>query len=256
MPSIDIKVRNIRKSFRDTNRNLLVLNDISFDVEKGEFLCILGPSGCGKTTLLKLLSGILAPDSGEIEINEERRMLGKAYLSQSANILPWRTVLENVVLGLELQGKLNQNSVNSLKLDLEEWGLGGFENTRSSALSGGMKQRVNLIRALAIGPKLLFCDEPFSAIDFVNRLKFNTLFKRRCVLSGTTTIFVTHNIEEAIFLGDRIAILSDRPARIVDIKNVFLSIGREDAVKCRKSPEFEKLFTDIWEDLRPRGYKL
>ncbi len=188
-------------------------------------------------------------------MDEDRVRAGIAYVPQSASLLPWRTARQNACIGLELHsevkkgrtlGEAHLERVNSM---FEEWKLTGFEDNYPSQLSGGMIQRVALIRALISRPSLLLCDEPFSAIDFVTRLRLSTEFKSRCKLGAITTILVTHNIEEAIFLGDNVVVMSGRPGRIVHTYQPVFSRGGNNAVECRTSPEFERFFQLIWRDL-------
>ncbi|MGK7896651.1 MAG: ABC transporter ATP-binding protein, partial [Xenococcus sp. (in: cyanobacteria)] len=164
-------------------------------------------------------------------------------------LLPWRTLLQNASLGLEIKSSINKVRNETIKHLLEQYGLAGFEQHLPNELSGGMRRRVDLVRALASEPQILFCDEPFSAIDFVTRLELNTLFKLKCKEIGVTTVVVTHNIEEAIFLGDRVAVMSNRPSRIISTHETILSVAPDDAVKSRKSPEFDELFGKIWKNL-------
>ena len=210
--TIDIKVKNLSVKFQKNSKSFFALDGVDFEVKRGEFFCIVGPSGCGKSTLLRLIAGL--------------------------------------ALGLEIKGKLNKDRQDTLKFDISKFGLGDFEKHLSTEISGGMKQKVELIRALASGPQLLFCDEPFASIDFVNRFELNTEFKHRCTIARTTTVFVTHNIEEAIFLGNKIAVMSQRPGQIMKIYEPKLSKNAHDAIKCRESPEFEDLFQKIWENLK------
>lgn len=252
---VDISVSDVAKDFSSRNGTpLTVIQDITLEVRHGELVVIVGPSGCGKTTLLRVIQGLLQPSRGDIWINPDRRREGAAYVQQSAVLLPWRTLFQNVALGLEVRERIDSPRQRFLHEEIVSFGLEGFEDSLAAELSGGMRQRAALIRALASRPKLLFCDEPFSAIDFVTRLRLNTRFKFMCRVQGITTIFVTHNIEEAIFLGDRVLVMSGRPGRVVAEYEPDLSIGSEDAVECRKSPEFSDLFSRIWEDLR-RGHE-
>jgi ABC-type nitrate/sulfonate/bicarbonate transport system ATPase subunit len=247
-----VSAHNVGLRFMSEEGALQVLEKVSLQVEHGQLACIVGPSGCGKTSLLKLLVGLLKPSEGTIYVDPALLKGGAAYVQQSAPLLPWRTMLQNAALGLEVRSELTQARRQFLEALISEFGLKGFESSATSALSGGMKQRVAVIQALASKPRLLFCDEPFSAIDFVTRLELNTRFKFMCSVEAITTIFVTHNIEEAIFLGDVIFVMSGRPGRIVETYYPALSIGGEDAVRCRESPEFATLFMKIWSDLKER----
>lgn len=246
----DIIVEDLGKVFGTGDDTLKAIESVSFVVPRGRFLSIVGPSGCGKTTLLRILAGLMEPTTGTVKLAPERVNAGVAYIAQSALLLPWRTLLQNAALGLELKGPLSKARVERISSQVNRYGLGGFEKSLPAELSGGMAQRVAVVRALESRPHLLFCDEPFSAIDFVTRLSLNTRFKYMCGVQNITTVFVTHNIEEAIFLGDEVAVMSGRPARIVATYRPKLSVGSEDAVECRKSPEFTELFIQIWRDLK------
>ena len=218
-------------------------------------------SGCGKSTLLRILAGVEDAHYEKLYINPERAR-NSASIEQSPALFPWRTAFQNAHIGTEIQkirlqrmfpdqepndGALNKKVCDDFRL----FRLAGFEDSYPAELSGGMQQRVAIIRALQSEPDILFCDEPFSAIDFVTRLYLNTHFKLRSRTLGCTTIFVTHNIEEAIFLADRILVLNGSPCRIVDEIFPQLSHSQEDAVKCRLTPEFPKYFDKIWAKLEP-----
>jgi NitT/TauT family transport system ATP-binding protein len=226
------------------------LRNVSLRVREKELLSVVGPSGCGKSTLLKLLSGLLEPSAGTITKTALADSTS-AYIAQASSLLPWRTLLQNACLGLELRGRLNETTVEQVMRAIAEYGLRGFEDYMAEALSGGMQQRVAILRALVSEPRLLFCDEPFSAIDFVTRLRLNGVFKRMCQVYGITTVFVTHNIEEAIFLGDRIVVLSAHPGRVVAEYTPDLPAAvAHDAVRCRETSQFTTLFNQIWNDLQ------
>lgn len=247
---IDIIAQNVGKVFRNGDTSVNAIDSVSLSVQRGRFLSIVGPSGCGKTTLLRILAKLLEPTTGSVELALDRVKSGVAYIPQAAMLLPWRTLLQNAALGSELKGSLNKARIDRIEEQIEHYGLGGFERSLPAELSGGMAQRVAVVRALESRPHILFCDEPFSAVDFVTRLSLNTKFKYLCSIQGITVVFVTHNIEEAIFLGDEVAVLSGRPSRIVQTYEPHLSIANEDAVECRKSPEFAELFIQIWKDLK------
>jgi NitT/TauT family transport system ATP-binding protein len=247
---VDVRAINLTKVFERDGKPLTVIDNVSFEVKRGELVAIVGPSGCGKTTLLRILAGLVKPTSGEVVLDPEREQSGVALIPQSAVLLPWRTLLQNATLGMEIAGRCSAAALERVHSRIEAFGLMGFENSLPEELSGGMAQRVAVIRALESQPRILFCDEPFSAIDFVGRLDLNTRFKYMCVVQGITTVFVTHNIEEAIFLGDKIIVMSSRPAHIVSNYRPQLSVGSDDAVECRRSPEFADLFQRIWRDLK------
>lgn len=227
---------------------LPVLDGLSLSFSKGRLYAILGPSGCGKSTLLRVLAGADKYKGDAVERNHSL-LERTAFIEQDTALLPWRTAFQNACLGAELRGELNDTTVQKIRDDFDLFSLRGFEDHYPDQLSGGMQQRVAIIRALQSRPDVLFCDEPFSAIDFVSRLKLSTEFKKRCRLRSRTTIFVTHNIEEAIFLADEVIILSRRPCRYLKTVLPKLSLYPDDAVKCRQSPEFGQHFDEIWQAL-------
>lgn len=229
------------------------LSDISFAVTGGEFLSVVGPSGCGKSTLLSLLSGLLKPESGSIQIDgvpiqESRANIG--YMLQKDHLFEWRTILENVALGLEIQKKRDDGSREMLKEMLNTYGLAGFETARPSELSGGMRQRAALIRTLALKPDLLLLDEPFSALDYQTRLSvcndISTIIRK----TGKTAILITHDLAEAISVADRILVLSARPARVVAELPVRFSAEYYSALERRNAPEFSTYFNRVWKILQ------
>lgn len=248
--NVDISVKHVGMIFQKNGEEVVALNDVNFEIEPGKLFCLVGPSGCGKSTLLKIMLNLLIPTKGEVWLNPIRKNAGIAYIQQSSLLLPWRTLMQNASLGAEIRDSLNDITIDRIKNEIKVYGLEGFEDKLPNELSGGMKQRVDIIRSLESRPKLLLCDEPFSSIDFVTRLEMNTRFKKMCRIHGITTVFVTHNIEEAIFLGDIVGVMCSRPGKIVSIYKPKLSKSSEDAVKCRESPEFSELFMKIWEDLK------
>jgi len=250
-PEVTISLRDVHKTFEKRGGGLShTLSGVSFDVLRGDLFCIVGPSGCGKSSLLRLILGILNPDQGEIYVDPKRRADGIAYVQQEAQLLPWRTLLQNASLGAETRGDFDDDDVFRIRSSIEEYGLGKLESEYPRTLSGGEKQRVEIIRALDSNPCILLCDEPFSAIDFVSRLRISTLFKKMCKIRKITTLFVTHNIEEAIFLGDQIAVMSKKPSKILSTLRPEKDSSFDDAVKCRGTREFQSLFERIWEDLK------
>jgi NitT/TauT family transport system ATP-binding protein len=189
-----------------------------------------------------------------VHVDADRKNSGISYVPQDASLLPWRTARQNACVGMELKKEAGGGSLSAVNLEFldslfDDWRLKGFEDKYPSELSGGMAQRVALIRALVSRPSILLCDEPFSAIDFVTRLRLNTEFKSLCKVRQITTVFVTHNIEEAIFLGTKVVVMSGRPGRVVSSYQPRFSKGGNNAVECRQSPEFEQLFQSVWQDL-------
>jgi NitT/TauT family transport system ATP-binding protein len=252
----DIEVVNLGASYISNGRSLEVFKDLQFSLDRGKLVAIIGPSGCGKSTLLRILANLLQSLSdklllsGKVERHPEREKKC-AIIEQSPALFPWRTAFQNVCMGAELRAGLNVWKCGRIRDSFKEYQLHGFEDSFPTELSGGMQQRVAILRALNSEPDLLYCDEPFSAIDFVTRLYLNKLFKGMCRELKCTTIFITHNIEEAIFLADRIIVLSNRPCRIIDDFVPYLSRHSTDPVKCRESPEFSQYFSRIWRMLEP-----
>jgi NitT/TauT family transport system ATP-binding protein len=250
MTMLDVVCRDISHRYQSRGSDVVALDGINIAVERESIFVILGPSGCGKSTLLRIILGLEQPTRGSVEIPADR-MDRVAYVPQSAALLPWRTAIQNAALGLEISegDKEAGKKLQYLKDEFIHYKLKGFEHYPWESLSGGMRQRVALICALASRPEILLCDEPFSAIDFVGRLEMLTHFKRSC-LKGVTTIFVTHNIEEAIFLGGKIAVMSRRPGRIKRVYDNELGISAHDSIQCRKDPKFQETFDAIWKDLQ------
>ncbi|PLR92556.1 ABC transporter ATP-binding protein [Bacillus sp. T33-2] len=205
-----LALKNVSMNF-GTNK---ILHDINLEVSEGEFTAILGPSGSGKSTLFSLVGGILSPDEGEIHL-DGRNINGKqgfiSYMPQTSALFPWRTVLQNVLLGQELQGKADKHAAKQM---LVTAGLGEYEKAYPHQLSGGMKQRTAFIRALLSPQTVMLLDEPFSALDEFTRLDMQKWLLSIWETHRKTILFITHNIEEALFLADRIVVLSDKPASI------------------------------------------
>jgi len=226
--------------------SLLALDRINLSVHAGEFMVLVGPSGCGKTTLLRVLQGLTRPTEGRVTLNG-KPVTGpgqdRGFVFQQDALLPWRTVLANVGFGLELAGK--QADGETVHRMIELVGLKGFEHHYPHQLSGGMRQRVNLARALAIEPAILLMDEPFAALDALTRQTMQRELLRICAAAGTTVVFITHQIDEAVYLGDRVGVMSPRPGRLVRILDIDLPRPRPDDVK--RSQRFNELTSEIEE---------
>lgn len=228
------------------------LQDINLSFKRGELTSLLGPSGCGKTTLLKIIAGLLQPTSGEVQVNG-RPVTGpgpeRAFVFQDFALMPWATVLRNAAFGLELQGVGRGEREDRARHYVEEVGLAGFEEKYPHELSGGMRQRVGLARALAVDADVLLMDEPFSAVDEQTRRKFQEDLIRLREVEKKTFILVTHSIEEAVYLSDSIVMLSPRPGRLNRI--VTPAIDRSgDPDLIRRNPEYLDLIDEIWAGLR------
>jgi NitT/TauT family transport system ATP-binding protein len=201
---VALRLQNVRRAFED----LVVIHDLSIDIASGEFLAVLGPSGCGKSTLLRLIAGLAAPDGGTIGISPEDARSRTAFVFQDAHLLPWRTVLENAVLPLELMGVERSERVIRARATLAEVGLAEAASRYPAQLSGGMRMRVSLARALVTQPRLLLLDEPFAALDEITRFRLDIRLRELWIERGMTVIFVTHSITEAAFLADRAIVLT------------------------------------------------
>ncbi len=215
-----IAIEGISQIFATKSGTVRALQDVSFDVEANEFVTLVGRSGCGKSTLLRVISGLLAPTAGTVKIDGEpvrRPRRDVSFMFQKPALLPWRSVLENVMLPAEFL-KLDKQSTRKRALDLLDLaGLRGFESGFPHQLSGGMQQRVSLCRALVQRPKVLLMDEPFSALDALTREELSNELQRIVAEESTTIVFVTHSIDEAVLLSDRVVVFSPRPGRIQEI---------------------------------------
>ena len=214
---------------------------------------MVGPSGCGKSTLLSLLCGLIKPEDGSILIDgaaAPEGHTGIGYMLQKDHLFEWRTIYDNVALGMEIQKKLNKSTHSQLKEMLQSYGLGGFEKARPSELSGGMRQRAALIRTLALKPDLLLLDEPFSALDYQTRLSVCDDISSIIRSTGKTAILITHDLSEAISVADRILILSSRPGRIKAILPIDFPPEYDSPLKRRNAGEFSAYFNQVWKLLQ------
>jgi NitT/TauT family transport system ATP-binding protein len=247
-----IQGRNVNLTFRPPNRGpVRALQNFDIDIAEGEFLSIVGPSGCGKSTFLNVLLGLIRPDSGDIQM-QGRPIAGpgtdRAMVFQEFGLLPWRTVQANVELGLELKGMASGVRRTVSEPLIEMIGLAGFEGHFPHELSGGMKQRVGLARALATDPNVLLMDEPFAALDAQTRDLMQAELLRIWAKARKTVLFVTHQIDEAIYLSDRVMVMTKRPGRAKKIFNIELPRPRD--YEMRVTPEFNELKLQIWNELK------
>lgn len=248
-----LEVSGLSYSYHSMDGETQALSNISFTVDTGEFIAIVGPSGCGKSTLLSIFSGLLKPDEGEILIDgfplpDSKVNIG--YMLQKDHLFEWRSILSNAALGLEIQHKMDERHKNDLRELMNSYGLGNFENSRPSELSGGMRQRAALIRTLALEPDILLLDEPFSALDYQTRLSvcddISTIIRGR----HKTAILITHDLSEAVSVADRIIILSKRPGRIKGILPIPFSAPGLSPLERRNDPEFSGYFNEVWKILQ------
>ena len=240
-----IQISNISKSFYTDTGELLVIDNLSLTLRKGEILALLGPSGSGKSTILNILSKLLEPTSGEVKINGR---IG--YMFQHDHLLEWRTIMDNVTIGLEIQKTLNEITKEKVEHLLKTYGLWEFRNRFPKELSGGMRQRAALIRTLATDPDILLLDEPFSALDYQTRLMVSDDIYQILKKEKKEAILVTHDIAEAISMADNIAVLSKRPATIKNSYQIKLTVqGEKTTLNSRKAPEFKDCFDALWKEL-------
>lgn len=247
-----LSVHHISYSYHSPLGETPAIDDISFQVEEGEFVAIVGPSGCGKSTLLNLFSGMIQPESGSIymkgeSLNHSKTNIG--YMLQKDHLFEWRTIYSNVLLGLEIQHNITEEKTEYVEQMLDTYGLKQFRHARPSQLSGGMRQRAALIRTLALEPELLLLDEPFSALDYQTRLSVGDDIGNIIRKEHKTAILVTHDLSEAISLADKIIVLSKRPASIKDIIPITFDMEERTPLKSRNAPEFKDYFNRIWKEL-------
>ncbi|MFT9495653.1 ABC transporter ATP-binding protein [Anaerosolibacter sp.] len=248
-----VEIQNISMNYHTLEGETLAISDLSFDVYKGEIIVIVGPSGCGKSTALSTISGLIKPSSGKVlingqEVNGTNKSIG--YMFQKDHLFEWRTILNNVLIGLEIQDKLHDETKKKAERLLEIYGLADFKNYYPSQLSGGMRQRVALIRTLAVEPDILLLDEPFSALDYQTRLSVADEIGSILKKEKKTAIMVTHDISEAISIADRVVVLTKRPASVKSIHEIELTLDvQRTPLTSREAPEFRHYFNTIWKEL-------
>jgi NitT/TauT family transport system ATP-binding protein len=228
------------------------LRDMSLDFPKGQLTSLLGPSGCGKTTLLKIIAGLLIPNQGEVYVNDQivtEPGPDRAFVFQDFALMPWASVIRNVAFGLELRKVAKSEREDIARKYIKQVGLDGFENSFPHELSGGMRQRVGLARALSVDSPVLLMDEPFSAVDEQTRRKFQEELLQLVKNENKTFIFVTHSIEEAVYVSDQVAILLPRPSRVSEIIKPS-GFKNKDVDSIRKDSEYLDTVEKIWKSLR------
>ena len=248
-----IEVRGLSKSFKLGAATIEAVSGVSFSVAKGEFVALLGPSGCGKSTVLNMISTLLSPNGGEILIDGVRTLPNRAnpqvgYVFQKDTLFPWRTVAENIGYGLELAGVAKAERAERVATCIAQAGLRGFADAYPATLSGGMRQRVALMRTLVVRPQILLMDEPFGALDTHTKIDMHQVLLGIWDREHQTVLFVTHDLSEALTLADRIIMFSARPGRIKEVFAVDLPRPR-DAVTLREMPRYGELFTHVWHSL-------
>lgn len=247
-----VAVNNIVMNYHSIDTLTTAIENITFNVLDGEFLSIVGPSGCGKSTLLNIIAGLLKPSNGEVYIDQELNTSFSpkiGYMFQKDQLFDWLSVLDNVLLGLKIQHKINDETKGKVTEMLKSYGLSDFMNHYPNELSGGMRQKVALIRTLALNPEVLLLDEPFSALDYQTRLNISDEIFSIIKKEKKTVIMVTHDISEAISMSNRVIVLTKRPSHISRIFDITFSEQYNSPLKSRKAKEFRDYFNDIWKEL-------
>ena len=247
-----VEVHNVGMKYQSLNGEITALENINFSVRDGEFVSIVGPSGCGKSTLLSIISGLISSTSGNVSILGEK-VTGTSskigYMLQKDHLFDWRTIYQNVLLGLEIRKAVTAEAKeHALKL-LKTYGLYEFRDKYPNQLSGGMRQRVALIRTLVTNPQILLLDEAFSALDYQTRLVVNDDIYGIIKKENKTAILVTHDISESISMSDRVVLLSKRPGTVKNIYEIKLSCANRTPLSSREAPEFRYFFQEIWKGL-------
>ena len=258
MVKLSIEHLSKRYWFEREDREVLAVSDVSLAVEDGEFLAIVGPSGCGKTTLLNIVAGLLPYEEGIVSIDGKQIKgpgVDRAVVFQHSSLLPWRTISGNVRYGMEMQRRFDENTMRE-RADhfVKMVGLNGFERHFPNELSGGMQQRVNLARALAADPKVLLMDEPFAALDAQTREFMQAELLKIWSQDKKTVLFITHQINEAVYLADRVAVMSARPGRL---KGIFkIPFGRPRTLSLKRDPRFLEIEDSIWQLIEEESQSL
>ena len=244
-----IEFHDVHLTYSSRNRSVAALENVTLSVAEQEFVCLVGPSGCGKTTLLKLTAGLLAPDQGEIRFtnNKKKGALRTAMVFQDHGLFPWMTVIDNMAFGLEMQGVEPKQRRAQAHEFIDLFGLSGFGSNYPHELSGGMQQRVAIARAFLANPQILLMDEPFGALDSQTRIVLQEELLRVWKDHQKTVLYVTHDIEEAVLLGDRVIVMTGRPGRIRD--DIRVPLGRPRQLAGQDQPEVNEIKWQIWKML-------
>ena len=240
-----LKIKNLKKIYHTKAGETLAVDNFSFTLKEGEFVAIVGPSGCGKSTILSILCGLEEKSEGEFEFLDDSKI---GYMLQQDSLFEWKTILKNCLLGLEIQNRLTEENIEYVKELLTNYGLKDFMNSYPSNLSGGMRQRVALIRTLATKPDILLLDEPFSALDYSTRLAVSDDVYQILKKEKKSAIIVTHDIAEAISIADRIIVLSQRPSVVKKIFDIELT-NKSTPINNRKTKEFADYYDRIWKEI-------
>lgn len=252
-PRARIEVKGITKTFPTRDGLVTAIRDVNLKALDQEFTCIVGPSGCGKSTLFNIIAGLLAPTSGDVLVDGKSIAGSKSgrigYMQQKDLLIPWRTVMENVTIGLEIQRRPKAEAQESAHKYLRLFGLQRYADSYPTSLSGGMKQRVALMRTLAMGQDVILMDEPFQSLDYPTRIALETDLLEMVRDLKKTVLFVTHDIEEAVSIADKVYVLSKGPGTVKDIHTIRLNMKRESPIDARKNPDFHVHYAAIWSQL-------
>jgi len=247
-----LKLENICKTYQAKNGETEAVRNVNFSVNEGEFVSIIGPSGCGKSTVLSIIAGLETKSSGKIYVDgiETEDVSSKiGYMLQKDSLLEWRTIYNNVLFGLEITHKKTKENEEYVRELLKKYNLYEFKDKYPTQLSGGMRQRVALIRTLAIRPEILLLDEAFSALDYQTRIMVTKDIYNILKNENITTLMVTHDISEAISMSDKVIVLTKRPATVKKIQTIDFEIENRNPMNCRKSSKFSKYFDSLWKEL-------
>lgn len=246
-----LNIENLTKNYHTKKNSINVLNKLNFSINNGDFITIVGPSGCGKSTILSLIGNLEKISCGKINYVSKNPIIG--YMFQEDALYPWLTVYDNCLIGLKIQKKLTKENIQNVNKLLKKYGLYEFKNSMPKQLSGGMKQRVALIRTLAINPDILLLDEPFSALDYQTRLSVSDNVYEIIKKEKKTAIMVTHDIAEAVTLGNKVIVLSKRPANIKSIYEINYQNDKKPSQR-RNDNSFKEYYDLIWKDFDINEY--
>ena len=245
MKTVLLKIDKLSKNYHTRKQEIIAIKDLSFNVYQNEILAIVGPSGCGKSTLLSILANLEKKSSGSIIKNDNYQI---GYMLQTDSLFPWLSVIDNAIIGLKIRKEDSQENIRNVNNLLDKYGLKEFKNSFPENLSGGMKQRVALIRTLAINPSLILLDEPFSALDYQTRLALSNDIDKIIKNEKKTAILITHDIAEAISMADRVIVLTKRPCQVKSIYEIDLN-NNSNPIEKRKDKRFNYYYDMIWRDL-------
>ena len=241
-----LTIKKLSKIYHTNKSEIPAIKDLNLNIKEGEFVAIVGPSGCGKTTLLSILCSLEEKSQGEIIYTQGKQKMG--YMLQNDTLFPWLNILDNTLLGLKIEKNITKENIQKVTKLLETYGLKDFIKKYPNNLSGGMRQRVALIRTLATNPDILLLDEPFSALDYQTRLAVSDNVWKIIKKEKKTTIMITHDIAEAISMADRIIVLTNRPAKVKSIYTIEMK-NKQNPINNRKQKEFQYYYDKIWKDI-------